>query len=75
VKAEKIWIPTEEEEEDTGYNTKLMKNGKKNIGSIFCLEKINREKQMPKEIKLESLNLFGSEILNFYEMNDEVSDE
>jgi hypothetical protein len=40
--------------------TRQLKNGKLDIGSIFCLEKLSRVKPQPKEVKLESLNLFGN---------------
>jgi hypothetical protein len=46
-----------------------MRDGKLDIGSIFCLERLSRDKPQPKEVKMDSLNLFGGDILNFYEMN------
>lgn len=46
-----------------------MKDGKIEIGSIFCLERLTRDKSQPKDLKLDSLNNFAGDILNFYEMN------
>ena len=53
----------------------MVKEGKVEIGSIYCLEKLSRDKQQPKDIKLESLNDFAADILNFYEMNEDEDDE
>jgi hypothetical protein len=52
-----------------------LKDGKKDIGSIFCLEKLNRDNAQPKEVRLESLNHFGNDILNFYEIGDANDEE
>lgn len=52
VKGEKIWMPTQEEEEDGDYgNNHTMKNGKRDIGSIICLEKYNKDKPQQKDVK------------------------
>ena len=52
VKAERIWIATDEQEDDQDNMSSYIKDGKKDIGSIICLEKINKEKSQPKEVKL-----------------------
>jgi hypothetical protein len=64
VRGEKVWMPAEETEDEDGE--RVVKEGKVQIGSIYCLERLYRDKQQPKDIKLDSLNHFAGDILNFY---------
>jgi hypothetical protein len=71
VRAEKIMMPFDgEEEEEEEYVSKI-KNGKKDIGSIFYFEKIGMEKNNGRDIKFDSLDRFGKDILELYEAQDD----
>ena len=67
VQSNKIWMPAQSAEANDDAGEGRLRNGKKDVGSIFYLEKIAKDKQQIREVKMESLNEMGNDILDFYE--------
>lgn len=73
MKAERILMPyegTEDEEEE--YVAKI-RNGKREIGTVFYFEKLGQDKNHARDIRFDSLDKYGNDILTLYEANDEAS--
>lgn len=49
----------------------LIVNGKKNVGTIFYFERMPEERINTRDVKLESLDRFGLEIMDMYEPNED----
>lgn len=70
VRAERIMMPFDGEEDEEEYNSVRVKNGKKDVGSVFYFEKIAFEKNIGRDVKFDSLDKFGADILQLYEADE-----